>query len=126
MPRWHGPAYIHMPKLTLRFPTPDSPGWVRFSREIDSVQKDLISLGNAFRQKGFRPTTKNIDRLIDIILLFVPTSSVEEKEAARETILDFSFPELHEAFIQLGNLMAEGQRATEDYNRAQLPEPVDS
>lgn len=108
-----------MADLTLRFPLPDGPGWVRFSREIDGVRKDLTTMGKQMQSGQWKATAQNIDRLIDIILLFVPVASPEDKAAARETILDFSFPELNDAYVKVGRLLAEGKELIDKQIEAQ-------
>jgi hypothetical protein len=43
----------------------------------------------------------------------------ESKAAARETILDFSFPELNDAYVKVGRLLAEGKELIDKQIEAQ-------
>jgi len=108
-----------MAELTLKFPSPDGPGWVRFSREIDGARKDMTMIGRQMQSGQWKLTAQNIDRLIDIVLLFVPATSPEDKAAARETILDFSFSEMNDAFVSVGRLLAEGKELIDKQIEAQ-------
>ncbi len=112
-----------MAELTLRFPSPDAPGWVRFTREIDGVRRDLTAMGKQMQSGAWKATAQNIDRLIEMLLLFVPPS--EDKTAARETILDFTFAELNNAFVQMGHLLAEGKEML-DQQIAEQQEQADT
>lgn len=112
-----------MAELILQFPSPDAPGWVRFTREIDGVRRDLTAMGKQMQTRQWKATQQNIDRIIEIILLFVPPS--EDKAAARETVLDFTFSELNSAIVRLGHLLAEG-RAMLDRHIEEQQEQADT
>lgn len=131
-----------MANLKLSIPTPDSPRFARFSREFDRAQKDLIAIGNKIKKDG-GALGKYIDRIVEIIALFVTPPSLEtmpttdafdvplevvmevrtrvkEEEAAiKEYILDLPLTALNAAIEEIGQLCSASAQAIKDAQDAQ-------
>lgn len=135
-----------MANLKLSIPSPDSPRFARFSKEFDRAQKDLISIGNKVKKDG-SALGKYVDRIVEIIALFVTPPSLEtmptgadafdvplevvmevrkrvkEEEAAiKEYVLDLPLTALNAAIEEIGQLCAASAQAINDARAEQSAE----
>lgn len=86
-----------MATLTLRAPNENSPGYLRFWREMPAAVESLRAL-QAKAKAGEFLTPREVDAVVDALVLFMPN---EDRDVAREAILDASATELATALTTI-------------------------
>jgi hypothetical protein len=101
--------------ITLRVPKRDEPGGVHFYMHAGDAHRFLSAFAQGIRE-GKMPSVQQFEKLIDCILLFVPR---DQKQDAREIILDWSLTQLTVAIQKLTAAYVESLQDDVDAGRLQ-------